>query len=155
MFGPCSQVLHDIEQALNIAFIRWAALRQSWALSATIRQIDIEFVDRHCRLSVVGEQEKTVLSACRCRSQVWNKYSCIIAEKLSRLCRPVVVWFKFLTDKVALSLKKCSGVVGLSLSGSILWPIQLNYRWKSCMALPSLSHMTALNKRKWYVSFDM
>ena len=89
-------------------------LAQSWALSATIRQIDNEFIDRHCRLSVVDEKNKVHLSACRCRAQVFDRLSRIIDEKIEYICLSVVVGLKFVTDKVDLSMKKLIGFIGLS-----------------------------------------
>ena len=90
------------------------AYSQSWALSATIRQIDNEFIDRHCRLSVVDEKKKVHLSACRCRPQVCERLSRIIDDKNKYICRSVVVGLKFVTDKVDLSMKKLIGFIGLS-----------------------------------------
>jgi len=44
------------------------------------RQIDNEFVDGHCRLSVVYKQSKAALLVCRCRAQVCDRLSRIIDE---------------------------------------------------------------------------
>ena len=93
--------------------------RQSWALSATIRQIENLSID------IVGYRLSMNRGKYICRPVVVDLK--LLTDKvglsmkiLEEHCRSIVVGLNFETDKVVLSMENCCVIVGLSLSGSCL-----------------------------------